>query len=92
MLRRMVWTRGRKFWPLRDAIAMRRKGKLYGRRLRRSQTPMWYFRPPWWFVGHPDWLEITRAYEREFGQLDDATRHHFESMRREWHEFVKRGR
>jgi hypothetical protein len=52
----------RKFWPLWHALLSRRKGKLYGRRLRQART--WMFVPRWWYVSHPDWPEITREFER----------------------------
>jgi len=45
---------------------------------------MFLFRPPWWFVGHPDWPEVTRRHEREHGELDAQTRRDFKRMRDEW--------
>ena len=52
----------KKFWPLRHTLGSRRKGKLYGRRLRQART--WMFVPRWWYVGHRDWPQNTREYER----------------------------
>jgi hypothetical protein len=92
MKRSLYWRRDRdakkyppEFLPFRVARVMRSKRTLYGRHLRIANTPMIFTSPKWWFLGHPDFHELNRNYEREFGRpLDEATRLAHKAQRDWW--------